>query len=35
LREDEEDRANFEFAETKKFILREERSFLRGVPATP
>lgn len=34
LREDEEGRANFEFAAEKRFILREERSFLRGVPAT-
>lgn len=34
LRDDEEGRANFAFAEERRFILREERSFLRGVPAT-
>ncbi len=34
LRVDEEGRANFAFAEERRFILREERSFLRGVPAT-
>jgi len=34
LREDPEGRANFAFAESEGFILREERSFLRGVPAT-
>ena len=34
LRDDEEGRANFAFAEEKRLILREERSFLRIVPAT-
>ena len=34
LRVDDEGRANFAFAEERRFILREERSFLRGVPAT-
>jgi hypothetical protein len=34
LREDDEARANFAFAEAKRFILREERTFLRGVPAS-
>lgn len=34
LREDPEGRANFAFAQAEGFILREERSFLRGVPAT-
>ena len=31
LRDDEAGRANFEFAEHKRFILREERTFLRPV----
>jgi hypothetical protein len=31
---DPEGKANFEFAQSKKFILREERSFLEGVPST-
>ncbi len=31
LREDPEGRANFEFAEEKRLILREERTFLRGL----
>ena len=34
LREDPEGRANFAFAQGEGFILREERAFLRGVPAT-
>lgn len=34
LREDEEGRANFELARTGRFIRREERTFLRGVPST-
>lgn len=34
LREDEGGKANFAFAEDRKLILREQRSFLRGVPAT-
>lgn len=34
LRTDAEGRANFEFAESKRFILREERTFLRGVDGT-
>lgn len=33
LRVDEEGRANFEFAQTRRFILAEERTFLRGIPA--
>jgi hypothetical protein len=32
LRTDPEGRANFEFAQREKFILAEERSFLRDVP---
>jgi hypothetical protein len=31
LRSDAEGRANFAFAEERRLILREERSFLRGV----
>jgi hypothetical protein len=31
LREDPKARANFEFAQTRQFILREEREFLRLV----
>lgn len=31
---DAEGRANFEFAQEKRFILREERTFLRGVEGT-
>jgi len=31
LREDPEGRANFAFAEERRLILREERTFLRGV----
>lgn len=31
LRNDPKSRANFEFAEREKFILREERAFLRKV----
>jgi NIPSNAP len=34
LKTDEEGKANFAFAQTSKFILREERTFLRGVPNT-
>ena len=34
LRADPEGAANFAFAEANRLILREERSFLRGVPAT-
>lgn len=33
LREDDEGRANFAFAEQKRLILREERTFLREVEA--
>jgi hypothetical protein len=33
LREDAEGRANFAFAEEHRLILREERTFLRDVPA--
>lgn len=41
LKSDPEARANFEMAQTKRFILREERTFLEvvdgtfGIPATP
>jgi hypothetical protein len=34
LREDPEGRANFEFAQRGRFILREERSWLQDVPGT-
>jgi len=34
LREDPEGRANFAFAEENRLILRERRTFLRGVPGT-
>src|SRR6185436_14076924 len=34
LRDDPEGRANFEFAETERFILRERRSFARAVPSS-
>jgi len=34
LRTDAESRANFALAESKRFILREERTFLRGVDGT-
>ena len=34
LKGDAEGRANFAFAQDKRFILREERSFLEGVPGT-
>jgi NIPSNAP len=34
LKHDDEGKANFAFAQQHKFILREERSFLRGVPNT-
>lgn len=33
LREDPQSKANFEFAQREKFILREERAFLRQVTA--
>jgi NIPSNAP len=33
LRNDPKSRANFEFAEREKFILKEERTFLRQVTA--
>jgi hypothetical protein len=35
LRDDAEGRANFAFAEQHKFILAEERTFLRQVVASP
>lgn len=35
LRADPEARANFEFAERERLILREERTFLRPVEAKP
>jgi hypothetical protein len=31
---DADGRANFEFAQAKRFVLREERTFLEGVPST-
>ncbi len=34
LRTDEAGRANFAFAQEKRFILREERTFLEGVEGT-
>jgi hypothetical protein len=34
LRQDEEGRANFAFAESRRLILREERTFLAGVAGT-
>ncbi|WP_077033594.1 NIPSNAP family protein [Pelomonas sp. KK5] len=34
LRADPEGRANFEWAQAQRFILREERSWLENVPAT-
>lgn len=34
LRLDPQGRANFAFAQEKRFILREERSFVQGVPGT-
>ena len=34
LRTDREGRANFAFAQDKRFILREERSFTQGVEGT-
>ena len=34
LRADPEGRANFAFAQSKRLILREERSFLEAVPST-
>ncbi len=34
LKADDEGKQNFDFARKNKFILREERTFLRGVPNT-
>jgi len=34
LREDEEGRANFTEAQARRFIVREERTFLEAVPGT-
>jgi hypothetical protein len=34
LKSDEEGRANFEFAQTRRLILREERSFVEAVDGT-
>jgi hypothetical protein len=34
LTTDAEGRANFEWAQRERFILREERSFVEGVPGT-
>ena len=35
LKEDAEGKANFLFAQSKRFILREERTFLENVDAQP
>ena len=34
LAQDPQARANFEFARDKRFVLREERTFLKNVPGT-
>ena len=34
LKADPDGRANFEFAQSRRFILREERTFLQGVEST-
>lgn len=34
LRGDPEGKANFDFAQTNRIVLREERTFLEGVPST-
>lgn len=34
LTQDADSRANFEFAQTKRFVMREERTFLEGVEST-
>jgi hypothetical protein len=34
LRADPEGKANFDFAQTNRLVLREERTFLEGVPST-
>jgi hypothetical protein len=34
IKADDEGRANFAFAQERRFILREERSFLEAVPVT-
>lgn len=34
LRADPDGRANFNFAQSKRFVLREERTFLEGVKST-
>ena len=34
LTQDPDSRANFQFAQTKKFVRREERTFLEGVKST-
>ena len=34
LRADDEGRANFAFADSRRLILREERTFLKAVPST-
>ena len=34
LTQDADSRANFQFAQTKKFVRREERTFLEGVKST-
>jgi len=34
LRDDDEGRANFAFAQVRRFILREERTFVEVVPGT-
>jgi hypothetical protein len=34
IKADDEGRANFAFAQERRFILREERTFLEAIPAT-
>jgi NIPSNAP len=34
LKQDEEGKRNFEFAQTQRLVLREERTFLQGVEGT-
>jgi hypothetical protein len=34
IKADAEGRANFEFAQTQRFILREQRTFVEGVEGT-
>lgn len=34
IKADPEGKSNFDFAQSKRFVLREERTFLEGVPST-